>query len=181
MNMDHTSTTQGMPHSAAKDPRRRARCEKVEVRGTGAIRRAKPWQEDGRSRYPSDEFCPLMFPAQPVMRIPDLHQVSDGPQKINVPMGPGPWLLMVGDPCAQASRSEGAPNIDIESGMHVELPEPTNLQRTTSGGGQNKCVGTRCRSQLSHTALHPATSSQPTRERRVEPAKTGTITESLAQ
>ena len=77
---------------------------------------------------------PFVFPPERIIGIPDLSQVCDHAQVVDMPMRLCRTLAVVRDACQHSAWTKGAPHIHIEARLDMELAKPPDLYRMVSAG-----------------------------------------------
>ena len=109
---------------AAKEAReRRPVTEKVEVRRAPAIRRPKPSQRFCDPLHARQDPGPLVLATPRTVAEPDTLELSVRPQVVDVPVGSWRSALMMGDAGPKASRSQSAPQVNVEPALQSQVAE----------------------------------------------------------
>ena len=121
----HLSTLlAGSPYAADEGIPRWASLEEIEVGIAAAIRCSEASKRRGRAPLRAKALRPLVFPCRTIVAVPDLFQSRVPPQVVNVPVRPDGHSQMVSESGADASATEGAADIHVETALEWQRAKP---------------------------------------------------------
>jgi len=97
--------------------------EKVKVRRARAVRRPKPDQRFSGPLHARQDPGPPVLATPHIVAEPDTLELSVRPQIVDMPVGPFRAALMVRDAGPQASRSQSAPQVNVEPAHQSQVAE----------------------------------------------------------
>jgi hypothetical protein len=107
--------------------------EEEKVRLAPAIRRAESHDGNRGSPQPADDASPLMLATNRAVRIPDPVEAGVGSEVVNVPVRSRRQLPMARDASPDASRPQGAADINVETASKPQRPELPDLHQPLPG------------------------------------------------
>ncbi len=121
--------------------------EAKQVRWTPAIRCAEPRQGDAGSPCASECAGPPVLAESGALGEPDLPQLRVTPQVVEVPVGFRGSSEVASEPAREASGSESAAHVGVETRLDLERAEGTDGDAPSNRGLEDQDVGTRGRGE----------------------------------